>query len=288
MLYVGCAIWAYDGWANGFFPPGTAKDVRLRAYARRLTAVEINATFYALPALNTVRRWAEETPPVFRFSPKFPRAISHTAQLKAVSTQTDSFVGVMRALGPRLGPLMLQLPPSFGPPRLEALREYLAALPGDLEVAVEVRHADWFKKENGARLDAALAEANAARVVFDVRPAHRSSAPEAISAKERKPNVPLVAAATRPYVVVRYISSPVLAENEAYFAEWAPRVAGWLAEGRRVYFYVHCPQEELSPGIARDFYRRVAAQPGVNLPPLPWDEIEKPGPLTDLSQLPLF
>jgi hypothetical protein len=94
MLFIGCAIWAYDGWANSFFPPGTAKDARLNAYSRRLTAVEVNSTFYAVPPLSTVKRWADETPDYFRFSPKFPKAITHNHPHSAAkrSTRTDSLV----------------------------------------------------------------------------------------------------------------------------------------------------------------------------------------------------
>src|SRR5258707_754002 len=172
MLHVGCAVWAYDGWANSFFPPGLPKDERLAAYARRLSAVECNSTFYAVPTLSTVKNWAAQTPETFRFSPKFPRAITHTAQLRNVAAQTASFIGVMRLLGPRLGPLMLQLPPSFGPNRLLILRDYLDNLPDDLQIAVEVRHPDWFSADNGKALNEMLVARGASRVVFDVRPAH--------------------------------------------------------------------------------------------------------------------
>jgi uncharacterized protein YecE (DUF72 family) len=286
MLYVGCAVWAYDGWANSFFPPGLPKDERLKAYARRLTAVEGNSTFYAVPSLNAVRNWAEQTPESFRFSPKFPRAITHTAQLKNVSAQTASFIGVMHVLGPRLGPLMLQLPPTFGPTRLPVLREYLDNLPKDIQVAVEVRHPDWFTPENDAKLDEALMAQGVSRIVFDVRPAHGSDSPDAIKAKERKPNVPLVVKALQKSVVVRYISSPVAEENDAYLSEWVPRVVDWLGEGRDVYFYAHCPLEELSPAIAYDLYRRVSAV--TTLPPLPWEDAEKPPSQQSMTQLSLF
>lgn len=285
-FYAGCAIWAYDGWANNFFPPGLAKDERLRAYARRLTAVEGNTTFYAVPPLPTAQKWAAETPESFQFCPKFPKAISHTAALRDVGAQTASFVGIMRALGPRLGPIMLQLPPGFGPNRLPLLRSFLENVPGGVRVAVEVRHEDWFSPENTARLHDTLREVGASRVAFDSRPTFASAAPDAIKAQEKKPNVPLVAEALQADVLVRYISSPVLPENEPYLNEWADRIAGWLREDRNVYFFAHCPVEELSPGIARDLYHRVAAR--VSLPPLPWDEIDQSAPPEDLSQLTLF
>jgi uncharacterized protein YecE (DUF72 family) len=282
-LYVGCAIWAFDGWAGNFYPAGLPKEARLAAYAARLTAVEGNTTFYAIPPVTTAQKWAAETPDSFRLCPKFPKAITHTARLRDVKAQTATFIGTMRLLGPRLGPLMLQLPPSFGPTMLDALRAYLADLPPELKIAVEVRHDDWFTPKHGAALDDLLAKHNAARIVFDVRPAHNSTAPEAISAQERKPDVPVVAVATKPFVVVRYISSPVLPENDPYLDEWADHTATWLAEGRDVYFFAHCPVEEISPSIARDLYHRVAAR--ADLPPLPWDAID-PAPEAEKVEKP--
>jgi uncharacterized protein YecE (DUF72 family) len=286
MFYVGCAVWAYEGWANTFYPAGLPKDDRLRAYASRLTAVEGNTTFYAAPNLPTVKRWAEETPESFRLCPKIPKLISHTLQLRNAQTQTGSFIGIMRMLGPRLGPIMLQLPPSFPPSRLLMLRDYLNMLPKDVQIAVEVRHEDWFTEANGAKLDELLASVGAARVVFDVRPAHQSTSPLAIPAQEKKPDVPLIPEATQNFVVVRYIGSPVEVENIPYFDEWTPRLVKWIKEGRDVYFFAHCPYEELSPSLARTMYQRVALK--VDLPPLPWDEVEKPAPPATIKQLPLF
>lgn len=274
MLYIGCAIWTYDGWVNILFPPGLPKNERLHEYARRLTAVEGNTTFYASPSLETVQRWAAETPQTFRFCPKIPRAISHEARLLDAQPQTEAFLAAIRALGPRLGPLMLQLPPAFGPSWLEELRNYLKSLPREVRVAVEVRHPDWFNADapHGANLDAMLAEVGAARVVFDSRPIYSPNTPDAMKQRSRKPKLPVVFAATQPFVVTRFISSPVLTENETPMSEHVAHVVDWLREGRDVFFFVHCPRDEFTPGIAREVYHGVAAQ--VSLPPLPWDSLE--------------
>lgn len=285
-FYIGCAVWAHDDWAGNFFPPGTPKDGRLPAYARRLTAVEMNSSFYAVPPVPTVKKWAEETPESFRFSPKFPKAISHTAQLKGMEGQARSFIGTMRLLGPRLGPLMLQLPPSFGPKRIPILAQFLESLPEGAPVAVEVRHPDFFTPQAEAELHDCLGAFHAGRVLFDSRPAHESDSPDAESAQERKPNVPLVTDPLQSFAVVRYISSPVPAENEPFWDEWATRIADWIDEGRDIYFYVHCPVELHSPTFARQFYTKVRAlRPA--LPLLPWDDAERPT-LEPLTQLPLF
>lgn len=288
MLYTGCAIWTYDGWVNILFPPGLPKDERLHEYARRLTAVEGNTTFYASPSVATVQRWASQTPETFRMAPKVPRAISHEARLIDAEAQTDAFLQAVRALGPRLGPLMLQLPPTFGPSWLDTLRAFLEHLPGDVRVAVEVRHPDWFRDENAARLDSALQESGAARIVFDSRPVYSNNTPQAVKERARKPKLPVIFRATQPFVLVRFIASPLMAENDAALDEHAAHIAGWLREGREVFFHAHCPQDEYTPGIARDLYHRVAAQ--VDLPPLPWDVLDAGGAPEDdqPAQLTLF
>lgn len=283
MLYVGCAIWAYDGWTGTFYPHDVAKQARLSAYAERLTAVEVNSTFYALPSLPTVQRWAQQTPETFRFCPKFPRAITHTARLSAVAEQTDAFLNTMRALGGRLGPLMLQLPPSFAPSALPTLADYLRMLPRDLQIAVEVRHRQWFAPEHSAQLDSLLAEHGAARIAFDSRPIYASNAPEALLGQEKKPDVPLYVQATQSFALVRYIGSPIPEENASYLAFWAAQISAWLAEQRTVYFFAHCPREENSPGLARALYERVNAR--VALPTLPWIALDQSA---DRSQLALF
>lgn len=287
-FYIGCAVWAHDDWAGNFYPPGTPANERLPSYARRLTAVELNASFYAVPTIPTVKKWLNETPESFRFSPKFPKTITHSAQLKNVDAQARTFIGTMRVLGPRLGPLMLQLPPGFAPNRLPMLAHFLEQLPEGVPVAVEVRHRDFFTPTAESELHDILAAYKAGRVLFDSRPAHDSDSPDAESAQERKPKLPLVTNPVNPkFALVRYISSPVASENEPYWTEWAARIAGWIDEGRDIYVYVHCPVELHSPGFARTLYGKVRAlRPA--LPPLPWDEIDHPAAPVPLKQLPLF
>jgi uncharacterized protein YecE (DUF72 family) len=285
-LYVGCAVWAYDGWANRFFPPGLPKDERLRSYGKRLAAVEVNSTFYAVPALDVVKRWAADTPAEFRFCPKFPKAISHSARLSGVAAQTATFLGTMRVLGPRLGPLMLQLSPTFAPSGLPLLRDYLKALPADLKIGVEVRHLDWFKPGPASALAQTLADLHMSRIIFDSRPIYASNAPAAISARDKKPGLPLVAEVNQNFVILRYISSPIVPENDSYLTTWATQTNQWLTEGRDVYFFAHCPVEEEAPGIARDFHQRLRAlRP---LPPLAWDQVESTAPHIRLEQNSLF
>ncbi|MEO7912925.1 MAG: DUF72 domain-containing protein, partial [Roseiflexaceae bacterium] len=80
-FYIGCAVWGYKDWVGGLFPPGSKQTDFLSLYSRRLTTVEGNTTFYATPSVETVKRWAAETPETFRFCFKLPREVSHEGLL---------------------------------------------------------------------------------------------------------------------------------------------------------------------------------------------------------------
>src|SRR4030095_13270888 len=114
-VYIGCPIWSFKGWVGNFYPESTKSGDFLREYARRLTAIEGNTTFYAVPAPKTVESWVEQHPETFRFCPKIPKAISHEGKLTDNIERAHEFVNALLPLGPRLGPMFLQLPPKYSP-----------------------------------------------------------------------------------------------------------------------------------------------------------------------------
>jgi len=277
--FTGSAIWAYKGWVGNFFPKGTKPAEFLREYARRLTAVEGNTTFYATPSPDTIDRWRNDTPPGFRFCPKLPRAVSHAGLLMPHRDEALRFVDLMRGLGVRLGPLFLQLPPRYSPKLSNDLRAFLAAWPRDARLAVEVRHLDWFREPHRAALDALLRNHAVARVLIDTRPIR--DLPDAViedgsvkvlmdQARERKPDVPLLPERTASFVMLRYIGHPQVEANAPLLDEWAARLAGWIGEGADAFAFCHCPDETHSPLLCRELHRRVSAR--VPIDPLPWDE----------------
>jgi uncharacterized protein YecE (DUF72 family) len=154
-LYVGTSGFSYPSWRGtkegelgamleasfgkpDFYPTGTPQKDFLHAYAERLPSVELNATFYQLPSEERLRGWAEQTPPGFRFAVKMNRRATHFGDISVVGT----FCERVRALGERLGPILVQLPPTR--PRddgwLELIRE---SLDPELEYAFEFRHPSW-------------------------------------------------------------------------------------------------------------------------------------------------
>jgi uncharacterized protein YecE (DUF72 family) len=138
MLYIGTSGFSYPSWKPDFYPAGTPQKEFLRAYAERLPSVELNATFYQLPSEERLRGWAEQTPPDFRFAVKMNRRATHFGDVSIVGT----FCERVRTLGERLGPILVQLPPTR--PRDEGWLELmLESLDPGLEYAFEFRHESW-------------------------------------------------------------------------------------------------------------------------------------------------
>ncbi len=285
-FWLGCAIWAYKDWVGELFPLGSRPADFLPLYSRRFTAVEGNTTFYSVPDAATVSRWASQTPPGFQFWPKLPRQITHQGPLVPQIPQLLSFVARMQGLGDRLGGLFAQLPPSYSPAEFADLEAFLRACPANVRLAVELRHLGWFEPEQAERVNALLANFGMGRVLLDSRPIYDCPDDPQLTSERRKPRLPLQPVITADFGVVRYISHPELAYNQTYLEGWAEQVQQWLAQNRQVYFFVHCPVEQHSPQIARQFQQLLENAAPELVPPLPWNLIEASQPTA--TQLDLF
>jgi len=282
-FFLGCAVWAYKGWIGDLFPPASRPADFLRLYSRRLTTVEINATFYAVPNQETVVRWAAETPPGFQFCPKLPREVTHKGTLQPSILGALQFLELMRGLGDRLGPIFAQLPPHYGPASLADLTAFLSAWPrGEAPLALEVRHPDWFREPYASALTAVLAQLGVGRVLLDTRPVYQGPDDPQLQTARRKPKLPLHPSITAPFSLVRFSSHPHRERNQPFLEEWTGHIARWLRQETRIYFFVHCPVEEQSPGTARSF-QKLLEQRNVTVPQLPWDMLS-----TSPTQLSLF
>lgn len=277
-LYLGCPIWSFKGWVGNFYPEGTKSGEYLREYARRLTTIEGNTTFYAIPAQKTIEGWIAQTPPTFRFCPKVPREVSHEISLVDQADRAALFVDVMSQLGERLGPMFLQLPPRYPPGMIDDLKTFLEAWPAEVRLGVEVRHLDWFDSPHHERLNQLLTDLRMARVVIDTRPI-RSLEGDAIlkgsvyqsllEARERKPDVPNLPEVTTDFIFIRYIGHPRLEINIPFLDEWAEFVAAELKRGTTAYVFCHSPENLTAPWICRELHRRIARL--TTIEPLPWD-----------------
>jgi uncharacterized protein YecE (DUF72 family) len=273
---IGCAVWAFKGWLGDFYPAGSRSSDFLSLYSRRFTTVEGNTTFYSIPDATTVKRWAETTPPGFEFCPKLPKSLTHEGLLVPSLPGALRFLALMQGLGDRLGPLMLQLPPSYGPAQFNDLAQFLQGWPIDqAALAVEVRHLDWFREPHRRRLTELLETLKVGRVLLDTRPIYDAPDHPQLHSERKKPQVPLQPHVTSDVSIIRFISHPTIELNQPYLDEWVALVDRWHQLGKRLYFFVHCPQEERSPANARHF-QHLLERHGVDVPPLPWDALDQP------------
>lgn len=145
-LKVGTSGWQYASWRDAFYPHQVPQRRWLQHYAQRFACVEVNNTFYNLPAAQSFTRWAEETPADFQFSLKVSRYLTHIRRLREPQASIDLFLERAQHLGDKLGPLLVQLPPTLRCD-VERLDAALRAFPSRLRVAVEFRHNSWYTEE---------------------------------------------------------------------------------------------------------------------------------------------
>ena len=142
-FHLGTMGWSYPHWVGNLYPAGTRSEGFLREYSRHFDTVEVDSSFYRIPSRGVVEVWRDETGEDFIFSAKFPKSITHEGVLGEAPEKVAVFLKNMRALGGKLGPLLLQFPPGFGPDEMGRLRDFLAGLPEGLRYAVEIRDRRW-------------------------------------------------------------------------------------------------------------------------------------------------
>jgi uncharacterized protein YecE (DUF72 family) len=209
-LYVGTSGFSFPSWKGGFYPDDAKPADFLRLYAERLPSVELNNTFYRLPAETTFRRWAETTPERFRFAVKMTMSITHWGRLDEVGT----FCERVRLLGDRLGPILVRLHDTR--PRDEGfIQLILGSVDPEVRLAFDLRHPSW----DG--IEPVLAEAGGVRV-------------NALDSDA-------------PFHYVRLREPPY---DDQALAGWAGRLSGLAAGGPDVYCYFKHEDAPTAPGYA--------------------------------------
>lgn len=140
MIRVGTMGWSYDFWKGNFYPNDLDSKELLSYFAKQFNTVEVDSTFYRIPRTSTVEDWRDQTTSDFVFSLKFPKVITHVKMLKDCEEETQVFLERIGFLQEKLGPLLLQFPPIFGPAHLPLLKRFLEGLPKRNRYVVEVRN----------------------------------------------------------------------------------------------------------------------------------------------------
>ncbi len=152
-IRLGCSGWSYEDWKTVFYKSGIDSRGMLKFYAAIFDTVEINSTFYRLPAVPQIAQgWVKKTPENFVFAVKFPRQFTHDKKTRLQVSEYDLepfFSVVVDPLerGNKLGPILIQFPFSFTED-YQLLENFFTSLPSKYSYTVEFRHPSWLEDQN--------------------------------------------------------------------------------------------------------------------------------------------
>jgi uncharacterized protein YecE (DUF72 family) len=252
-IRIGTQGWNYDAWVGSFYPDGTRAPDYLSLYARAFDTVEVDSTFYAIPAAKVVRGWAARTPAGFLFALKLPQEITHEKRMRGCEDATALFFDRARELGDKLGPVLIQLGPDFGPAELPALAAYLPLLPRDVRIAIEFRHRGWI--HDG--ILALLAEHRIALALTDARWI------------PRRTMLALAARPTSSFAYVRWMGpdrdivdySRIQFDRTRELEQWSEALLMLIQKATAVFGYVNNHFAGHSPASARQIQRLIGQTP---------------------------
>ncbi|NIS37829.1 DUF72 domain-containing protein [Candidatus Saccharibacteria bacterium] len=216
-IHIGTSGWNYHHWKEVFYPTTVSAKDWLDFYTKRFQTVEINTSFYQLPAEKTFENWRKTSPQDFCFAVKASRYITHMKKLKDPQQSLEKFMSRVQILGDKMGPILFQLPPrwSYNPERLNA---FLEALPSDYRYTFEFRDSSWWKEE----IYDALSKYDVSFCIFHL-------------AGELSPQT-----VTADFAYVR-LHGPGDAYQGSYdqktLSEWAKLFKKWAEQGKEIYCY---------------------------------------------------
>lgn len=235
-VYLGCAKWGREEWVGKIYPPKTKEKDFLQHYVNHYNSIELNATHYKVYGEAGIKKWAEKAGGKdFKFCPKLYQGITHRGSLKGKQFITNEFFRGITAFEQYLGPVFMQVSDTFSPKRKEELFDFLKTLPTDLQFFLEVRHPDWFKKDNiRQELFTTLTSLNMGAVITDTA-GRRDCAHMHL---------------TIPKAFIRYVGNSLHASDYTRCDAWVERMKYWLDNGmEELYFFMHMHDEATSPDL---------------------------------------
>jgi uncharacterized protein YecE (DUF72 family) len=235
MLLIGTSGWQYRDWRGALYPAGLPTTKWLGHYAQGFSTVEVNSSFYRLPAEGVFGRWAAATPESFRFAVKASRYLTHQRRLRDPEEPVALLLERARELGPKLAVVLVQLPPTM---RADAgrLDATLAAFQREVRLAVEFRDESWHDE----RIYRVLTDHDAALCWWDRRGAQG----------------PFVRTATWCYVRLHEgRASPAPCYGRTALETWSRRLVESYGSDVDGYVYFNNDARACAPKNARDLVR---------------------------------
>ncbi|HDI78910.1 MAG TPA: DUF72 domain-containing protein [Desulfobacteraceae bacterium] len=142
MYRIGTSGWNYPHWKGRFYPENISRNRWLEFYTKKFDTLELNATFYRIPKPTTFRGWYKRTPEGFIWALKANRVITHIRRLKDCREPLSQFLGLLKEIREKAGPVLFQFPPSLKFDK-ELFEDFCQLLPPDYRYTIEVRNPSW-------------------------------------------------------------------------------------------------------------------------------------------------
>jgi uncharacterized protein YecE (DUF72 family) len=252
-FYIGCAKWGRKDWIGKLYPQGTKEKDFLHYYATQFNSIEFNGFFYNIHSREQVEKWVSMVPKNFIFCPKFTQSITHLRRLKNAHNEVDAFLDVINAFGKHLGPLFLMPHPQMSVKHRETIEEFIAALPYDISLFLELRHPEWYANEEGydSELYKFLRKQKRGIVITD--------------AAGRRDCVHMHL--STPECFIRFVGNALHKTDYTRIDEWVERIGQWMEAGlEKCYFFMHQHEELHSPELIRYFIEQMNKQCGTAIP----------------------
>ncbi|MBN8837436.1 MAG: DUF72 domain-containing protein [Sphingobacteriia bacterium] len=251
-VYIGCAKWGRTEWVGKIYPLKTKEKDFLQHYVQHYNCIELNATHYKIYGAAGISKWAAHAKGKdFLFCPKMYQGVTHRGSLKGKDFITSEFLRGIVAFEEHLGPVFVQVSDSFSPNRKQELFDFLLSLPKDMQFFLEVRHPNWFlKDEIREELFSFLKENNVGIVITDT------------AGRRECCHMHL----TVPKTFIRYVGNSLHATDYTRIDAWIERMKYWMDKGlNELYFFMHMHDEATSPELTVYLVDKMNAECKLNL-----------------------
>lgn len=249
--YVGCAKWGRKDWVGKIYPKGTKDSDFLLHYAKHFSCIELNATFYRMPTYSQTAGWRAKVGEDFKFCPKFVDQITHIKRLKDVDELLDRFFEGISGFENNLGPVFLMPHPGMGPKTLDTIEAFIQKMPKDIELFIELRHAQWFADHaTFQHAFATFEKYNVGSVITD--------------ASGRRDCVHM--RLTTPKAFIRFVGNGLHPSDYTRCDDWINRMKQWQDAGiDSIYFFMHQHEELHSPELCQYLITKMNETLGTSL-----------------------
>jgi len=245
--HLGTIGFSYVDWVGEFYPSGTTQREYLVYYSKVFNSVEIDTTFHSIPKPSIIQSWHANSPRGFQFCLKTPRLITHELGLKGSQGIMEEFLEAFSPLKTKLGPVLIQMPPSYTQDQYQVLADFLGNLPSTFRYAIEFRHSSWYNE----RTSQLLAQYGVCWVMIDY------------------PNFPIQVHHTADFLYLRWIGVNGMYQHHTHervdkterLKAWINIINPFVEQVSDVYGFFNNDYTGFAAGSCRRFMRLVGLEP---------------------------